>query len=314
VTAATDRVRVVAVAHSFPDLDAERAVLGPLGAELENGAGLSREDAVELTRGADAILLGAGVSVDAAWIAELEGCRAIVRYGVGVDNVDIEAAEARGIAVGRVPDYCVEEVSNHAIALLLALHRRLIEFDGAVRSGGWKQHLPRVERLSDCSLGVVGFGRIGREVARKGAALGLRSLAFDPLLPGEEIAAAGATPHSLGELLAGSDFVSLHLPLTPDTRHLIDAGALGAMKRGAVLINVSRGGLIDEDALAEALRAGHLGGAGLDTMENEPLRPDSRLLEAPGLILTPHVAWLSAGARRALQRGAAEEAARLLEL
>jgi len=276
-------------------------VLEPLGAELVDLRGRPEPEVLSEAERADAILIGARFRLDAVRIARLR-CRAIVRYGVGVDNIDVEAARRRGIVVGFVPDYCVEEVSTHALALLLALHRQL----GGV-AGGYP-----IRRLSTLRLGVVGFGRIGGELARKALALGLAVAAHDPLVAAKEMRKAEVEPLTLEELLARSDFVSLHVPLTAATWHLLDARRIASMRAGAVLINVGRGGLVDEVALGQALRSGHLAGAGLDVTELEPLPADHPLRSAPNLLLTPHVAWFSVEARRELQTKAAEEVARAL--
>jgi D-3-phosphoglycerate dehydrogenase / 2-oxoglutarate reductase len=282
-------------------------------AELDDLKGLGDEDVLARAAGADGILLGARFRLSSERILRLSQCRVIVRYGVGVDNVDLDAAEARGIVVSYVPDYCVEEVSNHALALLLALHRRLFAYDARAREGrtGIETEHP-IERLSLATLAVLGFGRIGREVTRKARAFSLRVLVQDPLVPGEEVRAAGAVAAGLEEALGAADAVSLHLPLTSQTRGLLGRERLLQMKRGALLVNVGRGGLVDEEALAGALASGHLGGAGLDVTAVEPLPASHPLLAAPNLVLTPHVAWYSTGAQRELQTKAAEEAARVL--
>jgi len=204
--------RVAAIDHHFPDLEAERAVLEPLGAELLDLRGRPEPEVLSEAEQAGAILIGARFRLDAVRIARLR-CRAIVRYEVSVDNIDVGAAHRRGIVVGFVPDYCVEEVSTHALALLLALHRQL----GGVASG-----YP-IWRLSTLRLGVVGLGRIGREFARRALALGLTVAAHDPLVAAERMREAGVEPLTFEELLARSDFVSLHVSLTAATWHLLDA-------------------------------------------------------------------------------------------
>jgi D-3-phosphoglycerate dehydrogenase / 2-oxoglutarate reductase len=271
-----------------------------LGLDVEQGFDLAVE------REAVAILAGPIVPLDREHLERLTGCRAVVRYGVGLDNVDVEAAQALGIGVGNVPEYGHEEISNHAIALLLALHRRLFAFDRSVRLGGADVPPPEsVARLSACTLGLVGLGRIGRHVARKAQAFGLEVIAHDPYAG----PVAGVELVGLDALLRRADVVSLHVPLTPETRHMID---VTRMKDGALLINIGRGGLVDEDALAAALRSGRLAGAALDVTEVEPLPLSSPLLDAPNLILTPHVAWVSEVALEDLRRLTAEAALRLI--
>lgn len=303
----------MALDHRFPDLGREAAVLAAAGAALDDLKGLPEEEAFARASGADAILLGARFQFTAERLARLERCQAIVRYGVGVDNVDVAAAKARGIVVSCVPDYCVEEVATHAVALLLALHRQLASYDARTRRGeAGADTVHPIRRLTGLNLGVIGFGRIGRETARRAAALGLGILAHDPLLPDAAITAEGAIALSLDDLLGRADAITLHVPLSPQTRNLIDAARLSRLKRGALVINVGRGGLIDERALAAALLSGHLGGAGLDVTTEEPLPPGHQLFEAPNTILTPHVAWYSTGAQQDLQTKAAEEVARVL--
>ena len=262
---------------------------------------------------ADAVLLGARFQFTADRLARLQRCRVIVRYGVGVDNVDLAAARECGITISCVPDYCLEEVATHAIALLLALHRQLEPYSSKARAGqlGIDATHP-IRRLSTLTFGVVGFGRIGRETGARAAGLGMRILAYDPYLDDAAIRRGGAEPRSLDALLAESDAVSLHVPLNEQTRNLVGSDRVRLMKPGALLLNVGRGGLVDESALAEALFSGHLGGAGLDVTTIEPLPAGHPLLSTPNTILTPHVAWYSTGAQRDLQVKAAEEAARVL--
>ena len=291
------------------DRAVERRVLEPLGYEVidTQALGLDVEEGFELAieRDAVAILAGPIVPLDRDHLDRLDACRAVVRYGVGLDNVDLAAAEELGIAVGNVPEYGHEEISNHAIALLLALSRKLVAFDRSVRLGGVDVPAPQsASRLSHATLGLVGFGRIGRHVARKAQALGIEVIAYDPYA-----GPAGVELVGLDALLRRADVVSLHVPLTPETRHMID---VSRMKPGSLLINIGRGGLVDEDALAAALRSGHLAGAALDVTEIEPLPLASPLLDAPNLLLTPHVAWVSDVALEALRCFTAEAALRLI--
>ncbi len=294
------------------DRTVERRVLEPLGYEVidTQELGLGVEDAFDLAveRDAVAILAGPIVPLDRDHLERLDTCRAVVRYGVGLDNVDLAAAEDLGIAVGNVPEYGHEEISNHAIALLLALSRKLVAFDRSVRLGGVDVPAPQsVSRLSHATLGLVGFGRIGRHVARKAQALGIEVIAYDPYAGVGGVESVELV--GLDALLRRADVVSLHVPLTPETRHMID---VSRMKPGSLLINIGRGGLVDEDALAAALRSGHLAGAALDVTEVEPLPRTSPLLDAPNLLLTPHVAWVSDVALEDLRCFTAEAALRLI--
>jgi D-3-phosphoglycerate dehydrogenase len=303
---------VAVVDHRFGELDLERAALAASGHELLDGGGLEPPAALALCAEADAVLVGARLRLDAAAIARLRRCRVIVRHGVGVDNVDVDDAAAAGIWVAYVPDYCVEEVADHTIALLLGLNRRIGTLDRAVRDGRWG--IPpglALRRLSTRVCGVVGFGRIGEAVGRRAAALGLEVLAADPLRPAADVRAAGATLVGLEELLARADYVSLHAPPSGD-RPVLDADAIAGMKAGACVINVARGGLIDERALLAALHDGRLGGAALDVAQAEPIGPDDPLLAAPNLIVTPHAAWYSTESVLDLREKAVREAVRVL--
>lgn len=306
-------MRVAVIDHRFAELGLEAAALAEVPAELDDLKGMPDQEVLKRAAGADGILLGARFQFTAERLGRLERCRVIVRYGVGVDNVDVTAAKARGIVVSCVPDYCVEEVSNHALALMLALHRRLSPYDARARVGqfGIDTEHP-IPRLSGLVLAVLGFGRIGRDVVRKAQAFGLRVLVHDPLVPEDAIAGIGATRVGLDQALGTADIISLHVPLTDQTRALLGRRRLSELKPGALLINVGRGGLIDEEALAEALETGRLAGAGLDVTAVEPLPSRHPLLKAPNLLLTPHVAWYSTGARRDLQATAAAEVARVL--
>ncbi|NKC31530.1 C-terminal binding protein [Falsiroseomonas selenitidurans] len=304
-------MRVVILDDGYDHYEAERAILAPLGASLVLSP--CRGDAAAVRAalaGADAALVRES-PVDAAAFAAAPGLRGLVRYGVGVDNIDLAAAAARRIPVCNVPDYGVEEVSDHALALLLAAARRLPMAEARVRSGGWG--VPRaapVFRLAGGTLGLIGLGRIGSAFLRKARALGFaRVLIADPGLrrPPEGCELADALV-----VAEQADAISLHAPATPATRHIVDHAFLVRMKRNAVLVNTSRGALVDEAALAAALHKGLILGAGLDVFEVEPLPADSPLRGAPNLILTDHAAWYSEAAIVDLQRKAAEEIARML--
>jgi D-3-phosphoglycerate dehydrogenase len=233
-----------------------------------------------------------------------------VRYGVGVDNIDRGAATARRIFVANVPDYGVEEVSDHALALLLAVARRIVWRDRAVRSGAW--NIARDEpmhRLAGGTLGLVGYGRIGQSFHRKARALGFaRTLVFDPFL---DSAPDGAELSDLSELCIQSDAISLHAPLTGETWHLIGRTQLALMKRTAILVNTSRGGLVDATALGEALAENRIFGAGLDVFEEEPPAKDNPLFELPNVVVSDHTGWYSEESVKDLRRKASEEIARV---
>jgi D-3-phosphoglycerate dehydrogenase / 2-oxoglutarate reductase len=293
--------------------DAERAVLAEVGARLLERPCGSEEELLE--HGAEAVgILTLDEPLSARVIAGLGRCRVISRFGIGVDRVDLAAASAAGIVVTNVPDYCVEEASDHALALLLAVSRRIVALDRAVRDGVWDTAgvAGRVHRLRGRRLGIVGFGRLGRRFADKAAALGLELGVHDPFVAGELVEAAGARPLSLAELLATSDIVSLHVPLAPATRHLLDRAAIATMRPGALLVNTARGALVDEAALVEALRDGRLAGAGLDVFEAEPPPRDHPLLGLPNVVVTSHSSHYSLESGAEMRARAFENVARVL--
>lgn len=298
---------VVVGPNKFRHLDAERDILAPLGAELTECR--SNADLVRYSPDADVVMLGAAPAFDSHAIARLRQCRAIIRYGVGVDNIDLEAAKAAAVPVANVPDASIDEVAEHCLTLALALLRRLPTLHAATARGEWPiGGLRGSRRFSRLTCGIVGLGRIGDATAARFAALGFDILGHDP--------AAGATrwPRvGLDELLRRSDVVSLHVPLTSATRHLLDEQALRLMRPDSVLVNAARGGVIDESALARLLHEGALGGAALDAFEQEPLEASNPLCTSPRTLLTPHLAWYSEDALDDLQRKAAQEAARALE-
>lgn len=252
--------------------------------------------------------------VGALALAGLPRLRAISRLGICVDMIDTDAATRHGVAVANTPDYCVEEVALHALALALALLRGIVSHDGAVSSGRWDPvaGYPDARRPSATTIGVLGFGRIGRRVVRGGLAMGFEVIVHDVGPLRDTICAAGAESVGFTELLARSDLLTLHAPLTPRTRAILNADSIAGMKPGAFVVNTTRGELIDEPALAAALESGRLGGAALDVFAVEPLALDSPLRSVPRTVLTPHSAWYSPDALRELPRQAAENLAMLL--
>jgi len=286
----------------------EETVLRQTGAQV---AYVDTLDAPEVRR-ADALLVTIQ-PVTASTIGTLERCKIISRVGVGLDNIDLPAATARGIWVTNVPDYAIDEVSMHTIALMLAQMRRIPTYAAATRAGRWDgSTASTMRRPGMTTLGVLGFGRIGRAVAAKALGLGLRVLAHDLQIPAATIAAAGVEPVGWEELLRAVDYLSLHLPLAPGSRPLIDAEALALLSPHAYLINTARGGLIDEAALLAALRSGRLAGAALDVLTTEPPAPDHPLLADPRVTVTPHIAWGSAEASEDVRTKGADEVVRVL--
>jgi D-3-phosphoglycerate dehydrogenase len=304
---------LIAVTDSpFPSLDPARAALARVDPELRMAKSASADDILEVARDADAVLV-TYAKLPGELLARFSRCKAIGRFGLGVDNIDIEAAKDLGMIVTYVPDYCMHEVSDHAMALLLALARKVTLSNALVQSGRWEvPPIVPIHRLAGRTFGLVGFGNIPRALAPKAKAFGLRVVAHDPYLAPEVLAAAGVEGVSFDRLLETSDFVSVHAPLTPATRGLFDAAAFRKMRRGAMLINTARGPLVDEDALIAALDSGHLGGAALDVVAVEPLSRKSRLIGRDNVILTPHTAFYSVEALAELQTKCAADVARVL--
>jgi D-3-phosphoglycerate dehydrogenase len=238
-----------------------------------------------------------------------EKCVVIGRYGVGVDNIAVDTATELGIAVTYVPDYCIPEVSDHVMAMLLAWNRRIVFFDRATKTKGWGTEGlgMRIMRLEGKKLGIVGFGRIGRGVAYRARAFGLQVLVADPFVTAEAAHDAGAVKMELPELLAESDFVTLHSPLIPQTQGLMGKDEFAQMRPDAFLINAARGGLIDEDALYAALTSGQIAGAGLDVLVDLDPPLDNRITQLPNVIVTPHTAFFSQEAVLELEERAAGE-------
>jgi D-3-phosphoglycerate dehydrogenase len=304
---------VVAVADSpFPSLEPVEKALRPLGARLSLSASSAASDILAVARDADALLV-CYAKLPGDLIRQLTRCKVIGRTGLGVDNIDLGAARERKITVTYVPDYCMDEVSDHAMALLLALARKVAYANSLVQGGRWEMAaVAPIHRLKGRTLGLVGFGNIPRALAPKAKVFGLRVLAYDPFVAPDVFASLGAEEVALDELLASSDFVSVHAPLTPQTRGLIGAGAIAKMKPNALLINTARGPLIDEKALIAALDSGRIGGAALDVLETEPPPQNSPLIGRPNVVLTPHTAFYSVEALEELQAKCATDVARVL--
>ena len=299
---------LVVHADGAPHLDwsIETERLAQIGARFLPTQSRSEEELIEKTREAD-VLCVRSARITRRVIESLTRCRAIVRYGVGFDVVDVEAATERGIMVCTMPDFCTEEVANHALMLLLACNRRLITLDQQMRQGIWgKDHLHHIGPLYGETLGIVGYGRIGRAMARRGRALGMEIIAADPYTtePPED----GDQILALDEVLVRSDYLSVHTPLNAETHHLIDERALRLMQPHAYLINTARGGVVDHVPLYRALSEGWIAGAGLDVHELEPVRPDYPILSLPNVVLTPHSAFYSEASVRRQHEKAAENA------
>lgn len=296
----------------LPLLDEDIEPLRAAGVALEVIDGRDRDTLLDGIRDADALLVLAE-QVDAEAIGQLRNCRSITRFGVGVDTVDIAAATARRIWVTNVPDANYREVAVHAIALALAVSRRLPQLDRGIRHDGWAASVvPGVHRPDEQTFGVVGLGRIGRRTAEMARAIGYRVIGHDPAVPAARAIDTGVELLSLERVIADSDILSLHVPLIDSTRGLLDAPAIATMRPGAVVVNVSRGGLIDENALADALAEGRLFGAGIDAFDVEPLPDSSPLRGLDSVVLSPHAGHWSEESWSETKRKAVEDALRVL--
>lgn len=302
--------RVAITDFTFPSLDLEDRILKEAGAQLVAGNDKQPAALKALVATADAVITQFA-PIDAAVIETMQRAKVIVRYGIGVDNVDLDAARTRNIPVCNVPDYCIDEVADHTLAFILGLTRQVLPNALLIRDGKWglASSLEQMRTLADQTVGIVGFGRIGREVAHRLKAFKSRILVHDAFVPKDVIQSFGAESVSLESLLASSDIVSLHCPSTPQTKRLLNAKSLSLMKRGALVINLARGDLIETQSLIDALESGYLGGAALDVCDPEPIPIDSPLRRLPNVITASHIASTSPKAVRKLRETAASIAA-----
>jgi D-3-phosphoglycerate dehydrogenase len=295
----------------FPNLDPAREVLARIDGELRLAQDSTPEAILRVAADADALLV-TYAKITAEMIRQMNRCRIISRFGIGVDNVDIAAATSAGIVVTKVPDYCIDEVSDHALAMLLALVRKIPYANSLVHAGRWEMPaVVPIHRLRGSVLGLVGFGRIPQLIAPKAQAFGLKVIAFDPYIPMDVMRRARVEKVEFDELLKRSDYVSIHSPLLPETRHLFNADVFRKMKPTAYLVNTARGPIVDEAALAHALDAQQIAGAALDVLSQEPPL-GSPLFGRTNVILTPHTSFYSVESLVELQVKAAEEVVRVL--
>jgi D-3-phosphoglycerate dehydrogenase len=304
---------LIAVTDSpFPSLEPAKAALARLKPELRMAKSVSAEDILAVAREADAVMV-TYAKLPGDLLRQLTRCKVIGRFGLGVDNIDIPAAAALGITVTYVPDYCMHEVSDHAMALLLALVRKIPLSNKLVQAGRWEMPaVVPIHRLQGRVLGLVGFGNIPRAVTPKAKAFGLKVVTHDPFVSAETLRQWDVEGVTFDRLLEISDYVSIHAPLNDKTRGLFNADVFRKMKKGALLVNTARGPLVDEKALLAALDSGQLGGAALDVVATEPLAKDSPLIGRDNLILTPHTAFYSVEALNELQTKCAADVARVL--
>ena len=303
-------MKVIVTDFSFPNLNVEEAILRPTGAEFVSGQCKTRELLLPFVADAD-VVITQFAPITAEVIAAMTKAKAIIRYGIGVDNVDLAAAKAKGIAVSNVPDYCIDEVADQTLGFILGLTRQVVANSVVLKGGKWglAASIDQMCALRDRIVGVVGFGRIGREVVARLRAFKCRVIVFDPLVPASDIAAVGAVAGDLTTVLEQTDIVTLHCPSNAQTRGLIGREALSRMRKGALLINVARGDLVDPAALMEALDSGHLGGAALDVFNPEPIPAGHAILGRDNVILASHIASCSVPAVRKLRETVAHQAA-----
>ena len=300
-------MQVVVTDYTFADLSIEEQLIVSSGLNLNSGQAKTPEELIPLVKDADAVITQFA-PVNATVIERMERAKVIVRYGIGVDNVDLKAARAKGIPVCNVPDYCIDEVADHTLAFLLASTRQIVPHSVAVHSGKWGLATPISEFrvLRDMTVGIIGFGRIGREVAARLKPFKCRVMIHDPVVDAEKIELAGYEPASLAGLLKNSDAVTLHCPSMESTRGLIGHETLAEMKHGAILINLARGDLVQTDALVSAIKTGKLAGAALDVFSPEPIPAGHPILSMENVILAPHIASVSVPAVKKLRETAAQ--------
>lgn len=288
-------------------------LLSKAGIDYREATCKTEDEVIAAASGAAGILVLAE-PVTARVLDALPDLEVIGRFGVGLDTLDVPAATARGVKIIYVPDANTTEVAAHAVALILALVRRIPQLNAGVQGGGWgfKNGGLGTRRISELTLGILGFGRIGTLVADSCRQLGFRVVVYDPFVSEDRISSSGYEAVGFEKLIAESDVLSLHIPRVPETENMIGADVLGAMKEGAIIVNVSRGGLIDEDALASAIDSGRISGAGLDTVTMEPLPADSPLRGRPNVLITPHAAHYSVEAFRETVHRAYADVARVL--
>ncbi len=312
MTDSESKLRVLITDYAWESLEPEREILRATGAELVVATTGEEEELISLAGNVDAILT-CWKAVTRRVIEQARACQIVGRYGIGLDNIDVSYATESGILVTNVPSYCLEEVSDQAMALLLACARKVVFFDRAIKGGEYSLQLGSpLYRIRGRTLGIAGFGKIGRTLYRKASGFGLKIIVFDPYLDPGSIGDYDVTLVDFDRLLRESDFISIHAPLSPETENLFDLSAFRKMKSTAFVINTSRGGVIDSAGLLEALEGGEIAGAALDVLPEEPPPADDPLVLHPKTIVTPHAAFYSEESVLDLQRIAAAQIADVL--
>lgn len=304
------KFKVVITDSYHPTLDAELEEFQEMDIDLIQAQTKDEDKIMAATRDADALMVQ-HAKITRRIIENLEKCRIIARYGVGFDNLDTEAATERGIMVSNVPDYCIDEVSSHAIALLMQCSRKIVQLSNSIKAGRWTYLVAKpVHKLMGQTLGIVGLGRIGSAAAKKGLGLGLKVQVYDPYVSETDLDVEFV---EFDELLSASDFISLHTPLTDETYHMFGETEFSKMKSSAFLVNTARGPVVDGEALYRALETDEIAGAGMDVLESEPLAQDNPLLKLDNFIVTPHIAWYSEESQKLLQRETARAVVAVLK-
>jgi D-3-phosphoglycerate dehydrogenase / 2-oxoglutarate reductase len=307
------KFHVVLTDYGWPDLSIERGIFAPLGIDFTAARSSDEDGIIRVAENADAIITGYA-PLSGKVIHSLRCCKIISMNGAGYDNVNLEAATEDGILLVNCPDYCFEEVADHAMAMILACARGIFQYDRRVRNKIWdyKSAGPR-ERIRGSVLGLLGFGRVAQAVAARAGSFGMRVVASDPFVADEFLKAQGVQPATRQETFAAADYLSIHVPLTKDTRKSIGAEELSNMKGSAFVINTCRGGVIDEEALYEALKTGIIRGAALDVLEQEPPDFDNPLLALDNVLVTPHAAFYSEAAMAEVRTRSAQEVVKVFK-
>lgn len=304
--------RVVISDSEVIDLDAGQTALADVDATVETTEARTPDALLDAAARADALIVDAGMQVTERVLAGLDSLQVVGRSGIGVDNVDVQAPHDHGVAVVNVPDYCLDEVSAHALGVLLSCARKLPVLDQSVRNGEWDWDAARpVYRIQRQTVGLVGFGKIARSLVAKLRGFGVEVLIYNPYISASDVSGFEVTQVGFDRLLAESDLVSIHAPLTNQTREMFDADAFTTMREHVILVNTARGPIVDENALCDALASGSIAGAGLDVRETEP-SDDARLYEFENVVLSPHAGFYSEASRRELSRTVSEDIVRVL--
>ncbi|MGQ9629320.1 MAG: C-terminal binding protein [bacterium] len=307
------KFKVVMTDYDFPSFEMERREFAKIGAEFIPAQCGTEDDVIELARDADAVINEYFGPINRRVIELLEKCKIIARTGIGVDTIDVRAATDRGICVTNVPNYCLDEVSDHVMALLLSCARKIAHLNDLVRRGIWDYKVARpMYRLRGKTLGIVGYGKTARRLVPKARGFGLDLICYDPYVDKNIPLEDGVATVDLEELLRKSDFISIHVPLNDETRGMFGEEQFKEMKKTAYIINASRGAVVKGDALYKALKEGWIAGAGLDVAEVEPIGKDSPLLELSNIVITPHSAWYSEDSMVELQTTYTQDVIRVL--